>query len=191
LGGDGILTKWQIAPTRSLESIQLTNTALRTMSFSTNLEYMAIGASDGNIYILNVISFDIVDIIKNAHENSVFALQFSPDGQYLLSGGRDAQLKVWSVQDNFHLTHVVPAHLFTINDLTFHPTQPIFATASRDKTIKIWDAHTFALLKVIDGAKGGHFRSVNRLFWSSYHDYLLACSDDRSVSVWEVKTEVQ
>lgn len=191
LGGDGIFTKWQIVPTRSLESIQLTNTALRTMSFSMNLEHVAIGASDGNIYILNVISFDIVHIIKNAHENSVFALQFSPDGKYLLSGGRDAQLKIWAVQDNFNLAHVVPAHWFTINDLTFHPTLPIFATASRDKTIKIWDAHTFALLKVIDGAKGGHLRSVNRLFWSSYNDYLMACSDDRSVSVWEVKIDIR
>jgi WD40 repeat protein len=187
LGGDGILTRWQVQPIRSLESIQLTNVALRAMTFAPNSDKMAVGASDGNIYILNSSTFELLQIIEKAHSNSVFCVHFSPDGKYLLSGGRDAQLKVWEVEANFNLFQVIPAHWFTINDLVFHPTRPIFATASRDKTIKIWDANTFELLKVIDGLRlGGHLRSVNRLFWSSYNDYLVACSDDRSVSVWKV-----
>jgi WD40 repeat protein len=188
LGGNGILTRWQVQPIRSMESIQLTSVALRTMSFAKNSEKMAVGASDGNIYILNRLTFELLQIIEKAHANSVFCVRFSPDGKYLLSGGRDAQLKIWEVEANFSLSHVIPAHWFTINDLVFHPTKPVFATASRDKTIKIWDAHTFELLKVIDGLRfGGHLRSVNRLFWSSYNDYLVACSDDRSVSVWKVE----
>jgi WD40 repeat protein len=43
------------------------------------------------------------------------------------------------------------------------------------------------LLKVIDTIRHScHARSVNRLFWSDYNDYLISASDDRSLIVWEV-----
>jgi WD40 repeat protein len=45
----------------------------------------------------------------------------------------------------------------------------------------------FKLLKVIDTIRlGGHIRSVNRLFWSPFADYLISVSDDRSVMVWSI-----
>jgi WD40 repeat protein len=57
-----------------------------------------------------------------------------------------------------------------------------------DKTIKIWDAKNFKLLKVIDKSRhGGHLTAVNKIFWSNYKNRLISCSDDRSISIWELK----
>jgi WD40 repeat protein len=200
IGGEGNITRWSVAESRSLESLQLSAKSLRGLDICAERREIVVGASDGNVYFLDLDTFELKKTIKTAHTNSVFAVRYTPDGQHVLTGGRDAFLKLWPVNasENEPLL-AVPAHLFTLNSIAFHPTNPqIFATASRDKTIKIWafqmadseENHTpsFKLLKVIETIRsGGHLRSVNRLFWSSFSDYLVSASDDRSVMIWNIK----
>lgn len=192
VGGDGILTRWDSEKGGSVESFQLSNQALRAISFSEKRKELAIGASDNSIYLLDVETFDLRHTLKDAHTNSVFTVAYSPDERHLLSGGRDAMLKVWELENlqspipNLSpLTPDYPAHLFTVNHIVFSPNGNLFATASRDKTMKIWDAQTFQLLKVVDTMRyGGHINSVNRLLWLP--DCLVSCSDDRTVKLWRV-----
>jgi len=189
IGGEGKMTRWSIGERRSLESLHLSNQSLRSAGFSLQRSEIAIGSSDNNIYILNADSLQLNKIITNAHNNSVFVVKYSPDGRYLMSGGRDAHLKIWDPENDFQLISTQPAHWFTINTISYSPDNKMFATASRDKTIKIWDAHTFELLKVLDTIRdGGHINSVNALLWSAYNNYLISCSDDRSIIIWEIKT---
>lgn len=187
LGGSGMISRWSISERRSLESFQLTNQSLRDIAYSPTHHELAIASSDHQIYILDATTWSIKHLIRQAHENSVFSVQYSPDGHYLLSGGRDAQLKVWAIERDYELLSQQAAHWFTINAIAYHPDGHLFATASRDKTLKIWDSASFKLLKVIEGIRdGGHLNSVNRLYWSSYNNYLISCSDDRSIIIWDV-----
>lgn len=95
-GGDGRLSKWSLSEFRSLESLQLSAQALRCMALHPIRPELAVGASDGNIYILDFETFDLKKTIVGAHLPSVFTLAWQPDGQGLLSGGRDAMLRLWS-----------------------------------------------------------------------------------------------
>lgn len=186
LGGDGILTKWDIEKNRAIESVVLSSKSLRSIAKHPNLDILAVAASDSNIYILDAQSLELICTIEKAHQNSVFSVCFSPDGKYLLSGGRDAYMRIRLCNQNFEELPTEPAHLFTVNCIAFHPNGKIFATASRDKTIRIWDANSFALLKVIDSVRNaGHIKSVNRLLWND--EVLYSCSDDRSIIAWEIK----
>ncbi|MBK9489929.1 MAG: WD40 repeat domain-containing protein [Haliscomenobacter sp.] len=183
-GGDGILTRWDVHEGRTLESIQLSHQSLRGLAYCPVRQELAVGASDRNIYLLDVHSFQVKASIKAAHSHSVFSVQFSPDGKYLLSGGRDAMLKVWDA-DGLHNLSAQAAHWFTINDIVFQPDGALFATASRDKTIKIWDAQTFQLHKVLDTIRDRcHVNSVNSLLWTTHQNQLISASDDRSLMVW-------
>jgi WD40 repeat protein len=190
LGGDGILSLWDISQSKCTESIQLSQQALRCISKHPKKNILAIGSSDANIYLLNSENLEILETIKNAHQNSVFSINYSPDGQYLLSAGRDAFLRVRETENNYEELPTQAAHLQTVNDIAFHPNGHIFATASRDKTIKIWDYSNFALLKVIDTVRyGAHLKSVNKLLWLD--DYqLLSASDDRTIMSWEIKYSI-
>jgi WD40 repeat protein len=185
VGGDGTLTRWSIAQQRSIESIQLSNQSLRTVSWNPQRHQLAVGASDNNLYLLAADTFELQHMLTGAHANSVFATAWSPDGRYLLSGGRDAMLYVRDALDDFKVISVQPAHWFAINSIVFSPDGQYFATGSRDKTLKIWSAHTFELLKVVDVQRGGHVNSVNRLLWLP--DGLLSCSDDRSIIFWNIR----
>ena len=187
-GGAGMLTRWDIEQQKTVESLHLSNQSLRCMAYSPQRNELAIGASDHHIYLLDADTLAIKQTIKAAHENSVFTIKYSPNQQFLISGGRDAHLRVRDLHQDGKEVSFQPAHWYTINDIAFHPKAPIFATASRDKTIKIWDAETYELLKVIETVRDqGHLNSVNRLFWSTFNDYLVSCGDDRSIMVWDIK----
>ncbi|MFN0037251.1 MAG: WD40 repeat domain-containing protein [Saprospiraceae bacterium] len=184
-GGDGFLTRWDAANARTVESLQLSHQALRSLSFSEKRGEIAVGASDKCIYLLDAETLAVKRVLKDAHSNSVFALAHSPNGQYLLSGGRDAMLRAWDLNDDCRMVCEQPAHLYTINHLAFSPDGSLLATASRDRTLKIWDAQTFELLKVLDTLRfGSHARSVNCLLWLP--DCLVSCGDDGLAMVWKI-----
>lgn len=186
-GGAGVLTKWSLGRQQALESIQLSSQSLRKMAFSNERKELAIGASDGNIYIVDIVNFIIKKTIEAAHDNSVFAVNYSNDGKTLWSGGRDAHLKIWDLEREYENIFSEPGHWFTINEIVFSPDGKYAATGSRDKTIKIWDTQSFQLLKVIDTVRnGGHINSVNALLWSDYNNWLISGSDDRSIIIWEI-----
>lgn len=122
-----------------------------------------------------------------AHKISVFSLALDTRSRYLLSASRDAHYKVWD-PTSLEMKLDVPAHMYAINHIAFSPDGQHFVTCSMDKSIKVWDSDTFKLKKVIDKARhAGHGTSVNKLLWTDYHDYLISGSDDRSISVWNIK----
>lgn len=186
-GGDGKLSRWSIEEMRSLETYHLANQALRCIIFCEKRQELAVGSSDGCIYLLDTQTLELRQKITAAHASSVFSLHYSQDGSHLLSGGRDAHLNVWDLENNFEKISSQPAHLFTINCIAFYPSGQYFATGSRDKTVKIWDASNYELVKVLEGGRdGGHFNSVNKVFWSKYQDLLVSCSDDRTCILWKI-----
>jgi WD40 repeat protein len=186
-GGEGVLTRWSIDEKRTVESIQLSNRSLRSLSYAPGINEIAVGASDGHIYILDASSLVIKHVVTKAHEPSVFCVRFSPDEQGLYSGGRDAHLRIWNPHDNYACLSEFPAHWYTLNSICFHPKGHLFATASRDRTIKIWDRADGQLLKVLDTIRHRcHINSVNKLLWLSGDEVLVSVSDDRSIILWDL-----
>lgn len=168
--------------------IKASQQSARCISINVLTREIAIGYSDNYIRVFGIDELDLRHTWE-AHSNSVFSVCFSPDGRYLLSGSRDAHLKIWDVTNGYALHQDIVAHLFAINHLTYSPDQRLFASCSMDKSIKLWDATTFRLLKVIDRARhAGHGTSINKLLWTSFHNQLISASDDRRISVWDIKT---
>ena len=186
VGGDGALTRWSVEKMRTLETLRLSNQALRCLDYSPARGELAVGSSDNSIYLLDAATLFIRRHLTAAHDNSVFTVRYHPDGRHLLSGGRDAHLRIWDLDDDdCRCISARPAHWFTLNDIAFSPDGRFFATASRDKTIKLWDAATFELRKVLDAVRtGGHLNSVNTLLWHGHGPTLISAGDDRSIGLW-------
>jgi len=184
--GDGVLIVVDMEERSPLKHIKLSDAALRSLATNPSTGHLAIGSSDHSVKILNSTDFSPVAKLDQ-HLNSVFALGYSPDGSTLLSGGRDAHLNIWNAA-NFNLEKTIVAHMFAINYLSFRDDGRYFVTCSMDKSIKLWDAHKYQLLKVIDkGRHAGHGTSVNKLFWSRYNGHVVAVSDDRTASIWNIE----
>ncbi len=190
-GGEGILTRWDAARGRPVESLQLTHRSLRSLALAHQRHEIAVGASDTCIYLIDADTWEIRHQINEAHSPSVFTVAYSPDERYLISGGRDAMLRVWGLSTGYPtLVSEQPAHWYTINHIAWSPDGHYFATASRDKTVKIWDGKTFQLLRVLEPMRdGGHLNSVNRLLWLP--EALISASDDRTLKLWQWRPKDQ
>lgn len=168
---------------------KVSDSDLRALAVNHTNPGIAFGSSDHHLYWQSALNPELPFQSWNAHENTVFGIQFYPSGNQMVSVGRDAQLKLWAIDDSgkFELEKSVPAHLFGIHDVVLHPSKPILATCSMDKTIKIWDAETLKLLRVLDKTRhAGHGHAVNQLLWLTDQEVLLSCSDDRTISAWNI-----
>ena len=169
-----------------VEKLILTDKNLRSISIAPNQEECVIGCSDSS---LKVVSFKTLKVMKEilGHTLSVFTVTHTSDSNYLISGARDAQIKLWSVKEDYKEVKSIAAHMYPVNHISFDPTEQYFASCSMDKTIKIWETKSLKLLKVIDKVRHqGHSNSINKLFWSEAGQ-LMSCSDDRTISHWELE----
>jgi len=169
-------------------SLKFSEKSARCLVHIPEMDCIAIGYSDGFIRMLSLKNFSVIHEIP-AHTNSVFALHFTAQTGILYSGSRDAHLKAWQIlQFPEHSFLDIPAHLYAINAIVSSPNNQLIATASMDKSIKLWDAGTLKLLKVINKARdAGHATSINKLLWTNNPCHLVSASDDRTLSLWEIK----
>lgn len=191
VGSAGNMGIWD-PPLHQLTIFQYPLPDIRALAYAPDLDLIALGDTQGKISFIHNDSMAL-DWAFQAHQGTVFACTFYPVGQQLVTAGKDAHLKLWqldSAKKIARLIRDVPAHLFGIHDIALHPTKPVLATGGMDKSIKIWDAETLKLLRVLDkGRHAGHGHSVNQLLWLPEPELLLSCSDDRTISAWDIFDE--
>lgn len=184
VGGDGVFCVWNCKTRQPIFSTQLSHQGLRCLTYHAATHKIYVGASDNHMYILDASTFDVIDILKNSHQNSVFSLCTISD-QYLISGCRDAHLMVRSLSE-LKILYDMEAHRFTINKIIHIPSMQLLVTASRDKTIRLWDSERFVLLKTLDYKVGGHVHSVNNIIWLSQTNQLVSAGDDQKLIQWDL-----
>ena len=187
-GGGGALVRWPVGGQRQLETLPLSPNSLRAIAYDAVYDRLAIGASDGCLYLLARADLHVLAKIE-AHQPSVFTVAFSWDGTRLFSGGRDAHLSAWNIDASGSptLRTRVPAHLSTLNQLALSPKGEYLATAGRDRTVKLWTAAGLQLLKVGEGVRDrGHVNSVNTLAWLD-EQTLVTAGDDRRILEWRLQ----
>ncbi|WP_162341868.1 WD40 repeat domain-containing protein [Cyclobacterium salsum] len=183
--GDGVLVVLDIEARSPLKHLKISDKSLRVLSVDPLRRQFSVGASDHQVTVFEWEEWKPVAKMEG-HSNSVFALEYAPNGKTLISGGRDALLKFWDTSDFSQLSSVA-AHMYAINYLSFRKDGRYFVTCSMDKSIKLWDASEYKLLKVIDKARhAGHGTSINKVIWSDYKDQVVAISDDKTISIWDI-----
>jgi platelet-activating factor acetylhydrolase IB subunit alpha len=79
--------------------------------------------------------------------------------------------------------HTLQSHSAGVATLAVHPIYTMTASGSEDGTIKLWDYESGDYLRTLRG----HTNVVTGVDFSPSGVYLVSCSTDLSVKVWEVK----
>jgi WD40 repeat protein len=74
-----------------------TNHDIKSVEFSPDDKYIAVGSEDGSLSIINLTTKEITKEIPDAHEASLAELKFTADGSKLFTAGYDGKIKFWNL----------------------------------------------------------------------------------------------
>ncbi|XP_013819454.1 PREDICTED: apoptotic protease-activating factor 1 isoform X3 [Capra hircus] len=116
----------------------LTEAQVSCCCLSPHLQYLAFGAEDGAIQILELLNNRIFQS-RNAHKTTVRHIQFTADGKTLISSSDDSAIQIWNWQseDPFFLQ----AHQETVKDFKLLKNSRLLSW-SFDGTVKVWNITT-------------------------------------------------
>ncbi|KAF2130535.1 WD40 repeat-like protein [Dothidotthia symphoricarpi CBS 119687] len=117
-----------------------------------------------------------------AHTECVYTIQYS--GNFLVSGSRDKTIRIWNL-DTLRLVHPpLVGHSASVLCLQFdeRPGQDIVVSGGSDCRVILWQFSTGRIIKEIEKA---HSESVLNLRFDDR--YLVTCSKDKTIKVWNRK----
>jgi WD40 repeat protein len=130
------------------------------------------------------------------HSADVTHALFSPDGKRILTTG-DRTARLWpTYADDKTLAVALRGHREPIERVAFSPDGKFVATASGsrlsegeksvDSTVRLWDAHTGAVVKVLQG----HTDGIASLSFSRYGHALVSAGFDETARLWDIPSGV-
>ncbi|XP_069441219.1 apoptotic protease-activating factor 1 isoform X2 [Ovis canadensis] len=116
----------------------LTEAQVSCCCLSPHLQYLAFGAEDGAIQILELLNNRIFQS-RNAHKTTVRHIQFTADGKTLISSSDDSAVQIWNWQSEDPF--VLQAHQETVKDFKLLKNSRLLSW-SFDGTVKVWNITT-------------------------------------------------
>jgi F-box and WD-40 domain protein 1/11 len=116
---------------------------------------------------------------EDAHQECVYAIQFQ--GKWLVSGSRDKSIRVWDLETKRLWHRPLIGHQKSVLCLQFDPSpeEDVIISGSSDRSVILWKFSTGRKIHQITNA---HADSVLNLKFD--HRFLVTCSKDRTVKVW-------
>ena len=149
-----------------------------SVAFSPNGRLLASGDTQGNIYLRQMPSGQIVKIYPT-HQAWVQEIAFNPDNQTLASASRDCTVKLWAIPTGQCLYTF--KHDEIAGCIAWHPDGAMLASVGFDQTLRVWNSQTGECLKVLRG----NTPQIASVAWSP-DGKLLACpGDDNTILLWD------
>ncbi|KAJ1299299.1 hypothetical protein OPQ81_005352 [Rhizoctonia solani] len=200
----------QIAFSSGHSTANIWDRHIRSIAFSPNQLYIALGSEEGSMYIYSLEQKELILGPLKEHNKDVNSVAFSPDSLHLASGSRDVTvipaqstrchippdgsrlasasddrtIRVWDPQTGQTVLGPLAGHSLLALSVSFSPNGRFIASASADDTIRVYDAQTG---QTVLGPLHAHTDWVRSVIFSPDNARLFSCSDDGTIRIWNVQ----
>ena len=112
--------------------------ASTALAFSPKGETLALGASDGQVYLLNMQTGNSAGTLSAPASGGVTSVAFSPNGQQLAAGETSGVTYVWNLATGRHITLADPDS-FRVDSVAFSPDSHWLATGDDNGMTYLWN----------------------------------------------------
>jgi len=182
----------RMLPVRDPSSPVCEKHSIRSLSFSPDGKFIAIGKEDGEVSLIDVNTGEVkqhyAGHAKARQPVMIESIAFSPNGKIFASGDRDGNVKLWDASTG-HETKTTPIATFTTSGqalalaLRFSHDGKMLA-ASGGSAIGLWDTSSWRHL----GDLKGHSDSVNSVVFSHDDRRIFTGGKDKLIKIWDAET---
>jgi WD40 repeat protein len=167
-----------------------TSDSIEQVALSPNGSLLAIGTSDGALYLWDVKSKTQITRFQ-AHNKffyifgqygSFSKIVFAPDGTLFVTRGADESVKVWNL-DGKEILSIFDAEY---GEIAFSPDGKYFAYVGTNNSIHIKSLQENIPIIVLTGHPSGDYRYISSLQFSSDGSMLISGGVDNTVKIWSV-----
>lgn len=108
----------------------------RTVAYSANGQFLAVGNVDGSISLLDAETTDVLATLTG-HFGEVTSVSFSPDTTLLASASADGTVRVWNTQSDELLAVLELTNVGGVFDVAFSPDGALIAATVDDNTVRV------------------------------------------------------
>lgn len=133
---DNLLVCWDIAEDRFFEVPVPNDAKLRTIEFSRDGSWLAVGGESQMVYVLDTTNWKTIAALPSP--SFVYAISFGVDGKRMACGCRDNTIRLWDTA-TWQLVAELTGHQDYVHALAFTHDGTRLVSGSGDFTVRIWD----------------------------------------------------
>ncbi len=154
-----------------------------SVSFSTDVRYVASGHENGQIKIWEIKTGELLNVLWATKVfGGIIDVEFSPDGRFIAACQDDERLRVWRFPD--YREKFLEGHERAVYSLAFDPVTGHLVSAGVDGRVRIWDIETGETIREIKA----HEKAIMSVAVTEDGRTLITGSKDNTIRIWELAT---
>lgn len=123
------------------ESFLDKDTAIESICFANNSDLLALGCTDGNIYLWDIHQNKHIGILKNQNY-PIRSLAFSKNDNFLITGGNDKTICIWDLV-TYKFVGSISGHTGPVINVFWDELHLRIVSESYDNSVRVWDFNSF------------------------------------------------